>query len=448
MNVIDFGAMASPRPIAPLRAVGFLSLTAISVNTVIGAGIFALPANVDQLLGPASPLAYLAAGAAVLVIAFCFAEAGSRFESSGGPYLYAVSAFGSFVGFEVAWMYLLARLTALAAVSNTFTAYLGYLWPGLEQGAGRIAAITVMIGALAATHFFGLRPGKLVNNFFTVGKLLPLVIFCGAGLVLLHVHPIPAKGLPGAASLQQASLLLMFALGGFESATIPSEEVIQPKKTVPAAVLASVGLVVALYLVIQMVTMAALPGLAASGTPLASAARGFLGPAGGLMLMVGAVLSTAGTNHANLFTGSRLLYALGRDGQLPSRLGRLDPRYGTPAFSIAVYAIAAWILAVSSAFAVLAELSALARVLMYATTCLAVPILRRRMPGGSRGFVLPGGSLIAIIALATCVWLLAGTSAAQVSTAAVAFAAGALLYGWMGQRKRAAESVRVGVLRA
>src|ERR1700730_5287679 len=107
-RVVDFAEVPSPSSIVPVRAVGALSLTAISINTVIGAGIFALPATVASLLGPASPLAYLTAGAAVLLIALCFAEAGSRFESSGGPYVYARAAFGDFVGFEVGWMFVLA----------------------------------------------------------------------------------------------------------------------------------------------------------------------------------------------------------------------------------------------------------------------------------------------------------------------------------------------------
>ncbi|MBA0084793.1 MAG: amino acid permease [Acidobacteria bacterium Pan2503] len=419
-----------------MRALGVLSLTAISVNTIIGAGIFALPGTLDQLLGPASPIAYLAAGSAVLLIALCFAEAGSRFESSGGPYIYALSAFGGFAGFEVAWMYLLARLTALAAVSNTFSAYLGYLWPPMQHGPGRLFAITVMIGAITTTHMLGVRSSELVNNIFTVGKLLPLMAFCVAGLVLLDLRGIFLKPIPGAHSLQQASLLLMFALGGFESASIPSEEVIKPTQSVPAALLSSVGLVVVLFLLIQVVAMAALPGLATSGTPLASAARSFLGPAGGLMLTAGAVLSTAGTSHANLFTGSRLVYALGRDGQLPSKLAWLHPSLGTPGIAILSYATAGWILAVSSAFASLAALSALARVLMYSTTCLAVPILRRRMPvSNNRAFVIPGGGLIAALALGVCAWLLAGSSADQVTTAAAALTVGAFIYGFLRYKR-------------
>src|ERR1041384_2744569 len=99
---------------APLRALGPWSLTAISVNTVIGAGIFALPATVSQILGASGPLAYVIAGVATLLIAVCFAEAGSRFESSGGPYVYARAAFGEFFGFQAGWLFIVARVTAVA----------------------------------------------------------------------------------------------------------------------------------------------------------------------------------------------------------------------------------------------------------------------------------------------------------------------------------------------
>src|SRR5205807_1421150 len=157
----------------PLRVVGTLSLTAISVNTIIGAGIFALPANIAQLLGAQAPLAYLTAGAAIFLIALCFAEAGGRFEASGGPYVYAREAFGEFVGFEVCWLFALARLTAMAAVANTFTDYLGFFWPDLAQGAGRFVAITILLGTLASIHVAGVRAGTWVNNIFTIGKLIP-----------------------------------------------------------------------------------------------------------------------------------------------------------------------------------------------------------------------------------------------------------------------------------
>ncbi|HET9531647.1 MAG TPA: amino acid permease, partial [Blastocatellia bacterium] len=112
-----------------VRAVGLFGLTSISLNGVIGSGIFVLPATVALMLGPASPVAYLIAATVTVLIVLCFAEAGSLFDRSGGPYLYAKEAFGDAVGFVVGWMFLLTRLAAGAAISNAFTAYLGYFWP-------------------------------------------------------------------------------------------------------------------------------------------------------------------------------------------------------------------------------------------------------------------------------------------------------------------------------
>jgi len=391
----------------------------------VGAGIFAVPGTVAQLLGASSPLAYLTAGAAVLLIALCFAEAGSRFEASGGPYVYVRAAFGNFAGFEVAWLFLLARLTAVAAIANTFASYLSYFFPGAQSGSARVVTITAMIGLLSGSHVFGLRLGVRVNNVLTLAKLAPLVVFCVAGLYLLPWKAIPLAGI-APAPLQQASFLLLFALGGFEQAAIPSEEVIDPKKNVPRAILLSVALVIVLYFLIQIVAVSAMPQLGASNAPLASAAQNFLGPAGALMLTLGATLSTLGSNHVNLLIGPRLLYALSRDGQMPAPLARLHATYGTPHVSILIYGLTAWIFAITNAFAQLAAISALARLLMYASTCVAIPFLRRKSSGAA--FTIPGGTLIPLLALAVCIWLALGSSLREAAIAAAAFVVGVGMY--------------------
>ncbi len=411
-----------------VRAAGWPSLTAIAINGMIGAGIFALPASMAQLLGPASPLAYLVAGAAVLLIAFCFAEAGSQFERSGGPYLYARAAFGSFIGFEVGWMFALARLTATAAIANTFSAYLGYFWPGMAQGTGRLLAITFLIAVLAGINCLGVRPSVWLINILTIGKLLPLLLFSLVGLFFLDPNSFSFTVFPELSSLQQASLLLLFAFGGFEMASVPSEEAIRPRQDLPLALISSVSLVVVLYLLIQVVAMGTLPALATSSTPLASAAVGFLGPVGGLLLTIGAVLSTTGTSSASILTGPRMLYAQAQGGQLPSVLARIHPRYRTPAVSILLFALGAWALAVSGTFVQLAAVSALARLVVYLTTCLAIPVLRRTMPAAEHQFKLVGGSLIPLLAAATCVWLLIGSSLSQAMMIGAALLSGALLY--------------------
>ena len=176
-------ADATPRL---LRAVGLAGLTAIALNGVVGSGIFVLPATVYALAGAASPIAYLVAALLMALVVACFAEAGSRSEETGGPYLYARAAFGDLVGFLVGWLFLLTRLAATAAIANAFVASLGYIEPSLATGIGRFAAITIAVGGLAIINIFGVRGASYTVNLLTVAKLVPLVIFIGAGLVTMH----------------------------------------------------------------------------------------------------------------------------------------------------------------------------------------------------------------------------------------------------------------------
>jgi amino acid transporter len=422
-----------PSP-ALIRTLGRTGLTAISINTIIGGGIFALPGNVAHLLGPASPLGYLIAGLAMLTITLCFAEASSQFEGSGGPYLYTRTAFGGFIGFETGWMFLVARVTAVAALSNTFSDYLGYFWPFLAQSGGRVLAITLMTGVLTGVNYRGVRPGAWMVYALTIGKLIPLLVFCGAGMLFLNPRSFSFTAMPEAGSLQQASILLMFALGGFENASIPSEEAIHPRRNMPAALIGSVSAVVVLYILIQVVAMSTLPGLATSATPLASAAQSFLGQAGAVLLTMGAVLSTSGSNSSNLLVGPRLVYAMAQGRQLPAILARLHPRYCTPALSIVLYGAIAWALGLASGFTQLASVSALSRLLIYLAACAAVPVLRRKIPAAERGFTLPGGASIPVLGIAVCAWLLIGSTVVQALLAGAALAAGAVVYGVFGQK--------------
>ena len=429
--------MTNTSSVKPARAIGLLGLTAIAVNSMVGAGIFALPANVALLLGPASLLGYAVTAVCVLLVVACFAEAGSMFETSGGPYVYAKEALGPFIGFQAGWMLVLSRVSGGAAIANTFASYLAYLWPSAAGGSGRVLALSLMMGVLTWVNYRGVRPGVWMIQALTVGKMIPLLVFCFVGLFYVDVHQFTWTALPQAASLQQATLLLVFAFGGFEYASVPSEEVIDPRRTLPRALMTAVIAVVILYLWIQFVAMGTLPGIATSTTPLTSAAQKFMGPAGALLLTIGALFSTSGTNSAAIFVGPRTLYSMARAGQLPAWMGALHPRYQTPGAATLLFALVTWGFAVTGSFTVLATVAALARVFYYTTTCLAVPILRRRMPNSS-GFRLPGGWLIPALALGICGWLVAGTSRANAISAGTAFVVGCVVYGvqqWTGRAR-------------
>jgi amino acid transporter len=430
--------MDEPRP-GLLRVVGLPGLTAIAVNGVIGSGIFVLPATVAAILGTASPTAYLVSALVAALVVACFAEAGSLFDRTGGPYLYARAAFGPFVAFQVGWLFFLTRLTAAAAIANALAAYLGYLWAPAGRGPGRVAAITVAIAALAAINLRGVRYGAWAVNLLTVAKLLPLLLFVAVGLAHADPSRYALLALPDWAGLRQASLLLIFAFGGFENASVPGDESRDPRRHLPVALLAAIALTVVLYVSIQIVALGTLPGLAADRTPLASAARSFLGPAGALAIAAGAAVSTAGSLSALVLVGPRILYALAEGGQLPAALARVHPRYRTPGVAIAGFALAAWLVALAADFGPLAAASAVARLLFSAATCLAVPVLRRRMPAPRRTFRVPGGPLVPLAAAALSLWLLSGVDRAQAVAGLAALAAGLLVYAVLARRRRGGE---------
>jgi amino acid transporter len=396
-----------------VRAVGLFGLTAIAINGIIGAGIFVMPATIAGLLGTASPLAYVAAGAAALLIALSYAEAGSMFEIAGGPYIYAREAFGRWVGFQVGWLFLLGRMAGAAAVANAFAAYVEF---------HRAACIVGSIAAITTLNYAGVRYGSRVVNLLTAGKLFPLAIFIVAGLAAAEFR---SPAIPDVATLRQSSLLLLFALGGFEFASVPSEEVIHPRRNVPIALITGISVSVAIYILVQMVCLGTLPDVAASGAPLVSAAATFLGTPGALLMTAGAILSTTGTNSAILLVGPRMLYALAGAGQLPRVFGRVHARYRTPHVAIVIFAAVTLVVALTGTFTELAALNAVARLVYSLTTCAAVPILRRRFEGRFR---LPGGWLIPALGIAACLFLLSGVTRPQVVIGAVTIAIGALLY--------------------
>ena len=165
------------------RVVPRWQIVALSLNDVIGSGVYLLPAAAAALLGPASLWAVLLAGFAVLMIVLCFAEAASRFDEPGGAYIYARSAFGAFIGFEVGWMTWLARISSVASLSVGFAQALGYVWPAVDGGPARSVAIVVPLLALTAVNVIGVRSGVRTAVFLVAAKLVPLLIFVGAAAV-------------------------------------------------------------------------------------------------------------------------------------------------------------------------------------------------------------------------------------------------------------------------
>lgn len=422
--------LPAPRPPAPAleRAVSRWQIVGLSLNDVVGSGVYLLPAAAAAYLGSASLLAVALAGVAVALVVLCYAEAASRFDEPGSGYLYARAAFGDLIGFEVGWMTWLARVASLASLAVGFAQAVSFLWPGASQGAGRVLAVAGPVLALTALNFVGVRSGVWTSLVLVVSKLLPLAVFLAVGVGaaswgrMLDQRPL-TEG-----SLGEAALLLLFAYAGFENTPAPAGEYRNPKRDVPFALLTEVAVVTLLYTSVQAVALATLPGLGASKTPLADAARLLLGEPGGWLLTAGAAVSILGTNGNTVLAGPRYLFALARDGYGPRFLARVHPRFHTPAAALVAQTAVALPLAFSGSFTGLAALSVVARLTGYVTTALAVPVLRRKRPAAPGAFRLPGGPAIPIAAAAVGLALAASATWKNLLAAAVALAGGLVIY--------------------
>ena len=413
-----------------IRAIGRWGLTAVGVNQVIGSGIFVMPAAVAAAVGTASsPLPWVAAGIANALIILCFAEAGGRFRAAGGPYLYARTAFGPLVGFEVAWMMWVTRVVSQAALANAFALYVGRFWAGATEGGGRFLVVTAVIGILATINLLGVRYGSLAINFFTLSKLVPLLLFILMGL--FFIQPENFEGMfdlsQGQEGFGAAVLMLMFAFGGYELISIPAGEVRSPRRDTPFALLLLIAIVFVVYFLVQLVAAGTLAGLESSQTPLADAAAVFMGPAGGVLVAIGGLIAIAGSNAGSMLAGPRITFALGEKAQLPALFAHVHPRFRTPDLSILVFAGIALMLSFSGTFAQLATLSAVARIVFYMATCAAVPVLRRRLQAPV-AFQLPGGWLFPALALTVSLVILAGASWTDLQAGGLALVVGAALY--------------------
>jgi APA family basic amino acid/polyamine antiporter len=383
-----------------VRAIGRWSLAALAVNSVIGSGIFGLPATVAGLLGKRSVVGVLIAGAAMGVIMACFAEVASQFSGAGGPYLYARKAFGRLTGILVGWMLYLAQTAAPAANANLFVIYLGEFWPAANAKWPRFVILTLLVGLLALINIRGARQGTAVSNVFTVAKILPLLMVISAGAVVTIIHPTPwgaAASMP-AGVWMKAMVLLIFAYGGFESALAPLSEAKNPARDTPFALLVALIACALIYTLVQWVVVGVLGPGATMNRPLAEVARFTMGNRGASLVAIGALVSVYGYLSAKLLAMPRVTFALAEEGDLPSVFRTVSPKFHTPWFSILFYAAAVWGLAVAGNFAWNVTLSVVARLFYYAVICAALIALRRKQPSVA-GFRLPGGPALAVLGI-------------------------------------------------
>jgi APA family basic amino acid/polyamine antiporter len=413
------------------RELGRWDLTAIGINQVIGGAVFAMPAALAASIAGWSPLLIVAVGLASLLIAATFAEVGSRFDATGGPYLYTKAAFGRFAAFEVGWMQWFTRVASWASVINVLVASLGFYWPAVTAGLARTLLLTAIIATLALINILGIRQSAWVVNALTIGKLVPLALFIVVGVTHLAPGGFELHGIPTGDELSRSALLLIFAFGGYEVIPVPAGESKDPQRTVPFALIMTIVVVTIVLTLTQIVALGVLPSLPTSKTPLADASALMMGAAGAAIITLGAVLSTLGNNMGQALSGSRSLFALAEHGDIPRVFAHVSARFGTPVVAILVTAAISLVLATTGSFVTMAQASAVSRLLVYVATCASA--LRLRSPRFA-GVVaepkmrVPLGPVIPVLAILIALAILFGATAAQLRAGAIALAAGAVLF--------------------
>jgi amino acid transporter len=327
-------------------------------------------------------------------------------------------------------------MTAFAANCNLLINYLGYFWRSAEDTLWRSCIVTLVVVVLATINVLGVRQAAIVSNCFTIGKLIPMLIFISVGLFFLNPHAFALGPLPTGGAFSQSVLLLIYAFTGFEMAAIPAGEVRNPQQHLPHALIIAIAVVAFLYILIQIVCVGTLPELAQSQKPLADAGTRFMGTAGGAIISVGAIISITGNLNILVLSGSRIPFAIAEQQQLPSFLAKVHRRFSTPHIAILVTAALMLILTLKSSFVAALTISAIARLITYAATCLALLVFRRRRDAPPAMFRLRWGTLIAIAALALGGWLLSNSTLTEAKVAAIAAAIGFVIYAAYSLMKR------------
>jgi len=417
------------------RNLGLWGIWMLVVNGLIGAGIFGLPSGAAALAGEYSVLVYVFCALLILPIILCFAELGSYFRGTGGPIRYGTLAFGPFIGFQGGWLYYLARLISFSANTVLLTDSIAYFIAGAGTGTGRIISLAVICIGLSVINVLGSVESIRSMTLFTVIKFAVLILLPLGGFILLGSEVIPSfeSPIPPAQDLGAAALLLIYAFVGFEGAVVPAGEAKHPERDMPLGLLLGLAVVAVLYMLIQLVSQAAVPDLANSKTPLLDVSASLFGSTGAILLMVGVAASVLANLVSSMFSATRVTYALSLEKSLPRWFGEVHSRYLTPANSVIFFGVAAFLLAAFGSFTVLAAMTVLSRLFLYGMSCAAIPKLRPQFRGEGR-FILKGGYAIPVLGIAACVWLMLQVSERSIWMTAIFVGIGSLLF-WIGKKQ-------------
>jgi basic amino acid/polyamine antiporter, APA family len=410
-------------PVTYRRTLGLFSGTMAVVGGIIGSGIFISPSIVAQRVGtPSLTLGVWALGGVIALIgAFCFGELGQRRPRAGGSYVYIREALGPLPAFLYAWALLLVMATgAIAAVGVTFANYaLGLAGLPTEHAAALAAAAILLLSAI---NYLGIRPGATTTNIFTLLKLAALAFLILVGMRATATSPgsvnvaIPLGTGGPFRAVAEALVPVLFAYGGWQQTNFIAEEILEPQRNLPRALVLGVIVVVVVYLLANITYLRLLgtAGLAASPAPAADALRLSLGPLGASLISAGIAASTFGFLNLVIMVSPRVYQTMAADGLFFPAFARLHPRYRTPGAAIVMQGLWAVGLLVTGSYGALLDYVVFCDWIFFGLAVVSLFVLRRQdqaagVPDPPGAFRVPGWPVTPLLFVLAAIYVVVGS---------------------------------------
>lgn len=397
------------------RDISFIGLSSNITNTIIGSGIFVLPAIIAADLGSASILAYVLCGILITFMMLCFAEVGSKITNTGGVYVYIEKTFGRYPGFLTACILLLGAITGVAAVANAVVSIIFKVFPYFQSELTRILFFAILFAGLGYINIIGLKKSIGFVKIMTFIKIAPLLLIVFTGFKDIHLSNLVWEHTPSIQQIGATSLVLFFAFTGAGSALSVSGEVRNPQRTIPRSILFSIFVIGVIYVSVQTVSQgvlgASLPSF--KENPLGEVASHIFGPIGFGLLTIGAAVSMFGHISSQVLSLPRILFAASKDGIIPiNGLSKIHVKYITPHISIIVFTGLCFLFASLGGFKELAIISSSSSLIVALGVSIAVIVLRKNEQFNARGktFKIPGGYMVPIISIIVIFWFLTNLS--------------------------------------
>lgn len=427
------------------KSLGFWMVSALVIGNIVGSGVFLLPSSLAQY-GTISVLSWVITGVGALSLALIFARLSQMIPKTGGPYTYCHAAFGDFIGFQIAYNYWVAVWIGNAALVTALLGYLSFFFPQIEDPKIACVFSIAVVWTLTFININGVRTAGIVQLVTAILKLLPLFAVTIIGLFFVNKSNLMHFNISGSSNwnaITAAIPLTLWAFIGLESATVPADEVLHPKRNIPLATIFGTLLAAIIYILSTIVVMGLIPAgeLAKSNFPFADAAKVILGDFGAWFIAVGAVIACFGTLNGWLLVQGQVPMAAAQDQLFPKAFGKRN-KAGAPALGLIISSSLVSLLlllrygaSLVEQFKFIVTLAVFFNAIPYLYTALAEVLLHFEHPKKFNVKRLWVAILLAAVGFIFSLWALLGSEKEVVYYGFLLFISSGPVYLWMRYKK-------------